>query len=162
KLLLVALAVIVAVGWFAFSAFSSRGMATHVSRGDLAAVHATWDTQCEACHVPFQPIVDQSWTTALNRDPRTSNQRCEQCHAGAHPRLSYLSPAERAVPGPRSAARVQITGRRDDVRHLTPGSLRACRVADVCGRSPLHLLPRKHPLSHARGSRLGVDAGQRL
>ena len=35
--------------------------------GRLARVHSTWESRCEACHIPFQPM---------------SSQRCEACHAG--------------------------------------------------------------------------------
>ena len=63
KLVLSAAAVLLAAGWasgFGWDFWSvsrwqarARGLASH---GTLARSHATWDSQCEACHAPFRPI----------------------------------------------------------------------------------------------------------
>jgi hypothetical protein len=61
--------------------WTSSSAATRYSHGKLAVAHAAWENQCEACHVPFQPIRADSvagmWTS-LN----ASDQRCQGCHAG--------------------------------------------------------------------------------
>jgi hypothetical protein len=73
-------AVLATAVYFAWGWSSSRA-ATRYSHGELAVAHAAWETQCEVCHVPFQPIRSDSaagiWT-ALN----ASDQRCQGCHAG--------------------------------------------------------------------------------
>src|SRR5690348_2383413 len=36
------------------------------SHGPVAKVHATWEAQCEVCHVPFQPTgAGTGWTKIL-------------------------------------------------------------------------------------------------
>ena len=60
---------------------SARALATH---GTLARVHATWDTDCDACHKPFQPIDGSNWAARLiDADGRgLSDRQCQACHAG--------------------------------------------------------------------------------
>ncbi len=53
--------------WLVVFLTSGRG-ASAVSPGRVAAVHATWEDRCEACHVPFQRI--------------RSQDRCGTCHGG--------------------------------------------------------------------------------
>jgi hypothetical protein len=88
RLLLSAAAVLIATGW----AFGlnwdfwstprreerARRLASH---GPLARSHATWETQCEACHAPFRPIGQASWATPIFGDSSQSNGRCQACHA---------------------------------------------------------------------------------
>ena len=50
------------------------------SRGPVAHVHAIWDSQCTACHVPFEPISEHTWSKPLFAN--TGNERCINCHAG--------------------------------------------------------------------------------
>lgn len=49
------------------------------SPGALSQAHAMWDTRCEACHVPFEPIHADAvaWLGGINRQTR-----CEHCHQG--------------------------------------------------------------------------------
>ena len=54
------------------------------SRGPVAKVHAAWDSDCEACHVPFTPIRSGGWTSGIfGHDASVSNAKCQQCHQGA-------------------------------------------------------------------------------
>jgi hypothetical protein len=85
-------AVLVATGWAAglnwdFWSASRREarMRQLASHGPLARSHASWDAQCDACHVPFRPIGQASWATPLFGDSRQSNTKCQSCHAaGIH------------------------------------------------------------------------------
>ena len=61
------------------------------SRGPLTNAHAAWDTQCEACHVPFQPVSGDAKSARLlatfgigpgHPKDASASVRCEQCHAG--------------------------------------------------------------------------------
>ena len=54
----------------------------HATRGPVAAVHQTWESNCQACHVDFTPISSHSWAAPFLGDPAQSTQRCESCHAG--------------------------------------------------------------------------------
>ncbi|MFO0952846.1 MAG: cytochrome c3 family protein [Isosphaeraceae bacterium] len=65
------------------TAFWPSKLATH---GPLARVHATWDEQCEKCHVPFTPINGSGWSASFVVDSRASDAKCAECHkdAGTH------------------------------------------------------------------------------
>ena len=53
------------------------------SHGPLAAAHATWEANCDACHEPFAPISRQAaWSAPLTGKGRGGPLRCETCHAG--------------------------------------------------------------------------------
>ncbi|MFM8284277.1 MAG: hypothetical protein ACKOCW_12050 [Planctomycetaceae bacterium] len=72
------------VAWVAWGAIDQP---RHHSPGPVAAVHARWERDCEACHVPLEPIKDGTFlSTAASR--AQADARCEACHAGPahHPR----------------------------------------------------------------------------
>ena len=52
------------------------------SRGPVAAVHATWENNCNACHIDFQPIRGETSIPLISGDVHTSNQKCRTCHEG--------------------------------------------------------------------------------
>lgn len=71
-------------GWCAWAAVDA---ARHVSPGPLTAVHASWDHDCNACHVPFTPITDATfWSDDASR--AAGDAKCLPCHrvAGHHQR----------------------------------------------------------------------------
>ncbi len=61
------------IGWWGSGMLRPHREAMRYSRGPVAAAHAVWDAQCDACHVPFRRIGAASWSGA---------GRCETCHAG--------------------------------------------------------------------------------
>jgi hypothetical protein len=79
----VVLALVAAIGGVsAASLLRSDQGAAFVSRGPVAAVHATWDDNCEACHTSFRPISGEAWLGhALTPGPGSS-AKCTTCHAG--------------------------------------------------------------------------------
>jgi hypothetical protein len=85
---------LMSVAWIGTSLVLSDQGDFHASRGPVAAVHQTWDTQCNACHVPFTPISSASWGAPFLGDPHASSQRCQTCHEGAvhhgqhHPQIA--------------------------------------------------------------------------
>ena len=64
------------------------------SRGPVAAVHATWEKECDACHIDFVPIRSDAWAstdgwlasllpeTAGDDPARASDKKCMSCHKG--------------------------------------------------------------------------------
>ena len=71
------------VAWVAWGAIDQP---RHHSPGPVAAVHARWERDCEACHVPLEPIKDGTFLSTGATRVR-ADTRCEACHAGAahHP-----------------------------------------------------------------------------
>ena len=80
---LVAGGLTLAAAWCAWGAID---VPAHHSPGPVAAVHATWEQDCEACHVPLSPIKPNTWLTT-NETRREADAKCEKCHAapGHHP-----------------------------------------------------------------------------
>ncbi len=62
--------------------------ARQVTPGRVAQVHAIWDTQCDVCHVPFQPVrrgtAAELLPAALQEefDTDATDSKCQSCHAG--------------------------------------------------------------------------------
>ncbi|WZO96860.1 cytochrome c3 family protein [Isosphaeraceae bacterium EP7] len=92
KLALTFLGVVAVAAWFALNLEwdgrtlkSSAGGRLRSSPGPLIEAHATWEANCEACHVPFTPIKGNSPLDALALTAKTSTaaSRCESCHAGS-------------------------------------------------------------------------------
>jgi hypothetical protein len=78
---LVALAWALGLGWDFWSGprreARSRSLASH---GPLVRAHATWDSQCEACHAPFRPIGRETWAAPVLGDSSRSDALCQRCH----------------------------------------------------------------------------------
>ncbi len=82
KLGLTALALVLALSWWASGFVTSDEGRLRYARGPVASVHATWEANCEACHAPFSPINGAHWSTPILGKAQESNSRCENCHAG--------------------------------------------------------------------------------
>ncbi len=82
KLWLTGLALLLSVGWWASGWVSSDQGQMRYSRGPVADVHATWETECTVCHTPFMPIDAQNWATLFLGTPPGAAERCTNCHAG--------------------------------------------------------------------------------
>jgi hypothetical protein len=82
RFLLAGIAAIVAIGWW------GAGMRFHradawVSPGSVAAVHATWANDCNACHTDFQAIRGDALLTS-SAARLAADQKCQKCHLVAH------------------------------------------------------------------------------
>ncbi len=92
KLWLSVVAALAVVFWVSGLGWDVRGWANRSERtlslitpGPLARVHATWDAECEACHVPFTPIDGSAWTARFVPHARGGDTHCQSCHdAGGH------------------------------------------------------------------------------
>jgi hypothetical protein len=84
KLWLTAIALLLTVGWLGWGFVRSDQGRMRYSRGPVASVHATWEAQCDACHISFTPIDSspRDWTTPFLGKAHGSDARCETCHAG--------------------------------------------------------------------------------
>ena len=70
---------------------STDGNSLRANHGPLARVHAAWDNQCEACHVPFEPIDGRGlFASASSPSNRSSDQLCMTCHAGPSHHASVI------------------------------------------------------------------------
>jgi hypothetical protein len=85
KLGLGGVALAAAVAWPVLGLIPLGGLPDAVeetySRGPVAAVHATWEADCAACHTPFSPIRDQGVGADL-LGAHEGSAKCVTCHAG--------------------------------------------------------------------------------
>jgi len=63
---------------------SPRGMAA-VAHGPVSQSHALWESQCDACHTPGNPLRSDALSLTQGL-PGNDQQRCQTCHqVAAHP-----------------------------------------------------------------------------
>ena len=117
---LIVAAVAIGVGWCAWGAID---VPRHHSPGPVAAVHAKWENDCEACHVPLSPIKDNTWlTTAETR--REVDAKCEACHRGpAHHPLQVSTEV-----GSCASCHADHRGRSTDLNRVADQTCTACHA----------------------------------
>lgn len=70
------------LAWFGLGLLRSDEGQLHYLRGPVAAVHATWEADCTACHIPYTLINDDSGLASLLGETHGTDARCQACHAG--------------------------------------------------------------------------------
>ena len=110
------------VGWAAWGAFDAP---LHHAPGPVATVHAKWENDCNACHVPFSPIKDSTWlSTAATQ--QAMDGKCESCHRGpAHHPLQLT-----AEVGSCASCHADHRGRGADISRVADQTCTACH-ADI-------------------------------
>ncbi len=83
--------ILTTAAWLCWSLMAKEQGNAPYSHGPLAAVHATWENKCEACHVDFAPIRDDAWNALSWLAPSSpkphawshlADKKCEVCHRG--------------------------------------------------------------------------------
>ncbi len=96
----VVLTVLLAAVWFGLAPLWDRGSSSRIrlfewdrlaSPGPLVRAHSTWESRCEACHVPFRQVKGTGWSPLASADNRVSDQQCQTCHAGAPHHASQIA-----------------------------------------------------------------------
>jgi len=75
------LTVLAVLGFGAWAAFGLVADPKQHSPGQVASVHAMWNTQCAACHTPFEPTSGDS-LALFGESKRHGIVQCTQCHVG--------------------------------------------------------------------------------
>lgn len=128
------------VAWVAWGAYDTR---LHYSPGPVTTVHAKWENDCNACHVPFQPIKDKTWvSTAATR--QAMDRKCEACHRGpAHHPLQVSTEV-----GSCASCHADHRGRGADITRVADRTCTAChaditahRVVDAAVRPTSETMP---------------------
>lgn len=130
----VVLTVLLAAVWFGLAPLWDRGSSSRIrlfewdrlaSPGPLVRAHSTWESRCEACHVPFRQVKGTGWSPLASADNRVSDQQCQTCHAGI-PTTRLRSPA--TSPHVPSATATTAAGRRRSCGSRTPPAQPATRT----------------------------------
>jgi hypothetical protein len=85
-----AVVVLTVGGWVSRGFVTGERSKLAYSRGPVASVHATWETNCDVCHQPFVPIGDASWATPVVGRAWSSADKCEKCHAGPEHHMNQV------------------------------------------------------------------------
>ena len=119
--LLVLISFIFGVGWCVGGAIDT---AKHHAPGPVAHVHAKWENDCEACHVPYSPIKDNTWLTS-QKSMQVLETKCQVCHrVGIHHPLQMSSET-----GSCASCHVDHRGREVDLNRTSDRSCTVCHAA---------------------------------
>lgn len=119
--------IVAAAAWCAWGAID---VPAHHSPGPVAAVHATWEQDCEACHVPLSPIKAGTWLTTPETR-READAKCEKCHAGpAHHPLQIA-----AEVGSCASCHADHRGREHDLARVGDRTCTSCHADITAHRS---------------------------
>jgi hypothetical protein len=119
---LVTAGLITAAGWCAWGAIDPL---SHHAPGAVAAAHARWERDCDACHVPFSPIKDDTWLST-ERTRAAMDAKCEACHRGAAHHPLQIA----AEVGSCASCHVDHRGREADIARVADRTCTACH-ADI-------------------------------
>jgi hypothetical protein len=119
---------IAAAGWCAWAAVDGP---RQLAPGPVVAGHARWERDCNACHVPFTPIKDDTWLSN-DRTRAEMDAKCESCHrSAAHHPLQIASQE-----GSCASCHADHRGRQADISRVADRTCTACH-ADIA----MHRLP---------------------
>lgn len=113
------LAFVAALGW---SAWALTDKSRQLAPGAVVAAHATWENDCQACHVPLSPIREGGWQEQVIAGSATHPAKCEKCHTLASHSLRQV-PAE---VGSCSSCHVDHRGREADISRVADTTCTAC------------------------------------
>lgn len=119
---LTAAGVLLAAAWGAWGLVDQP---RHHAPGPVVAAHARFERDCQACHIPFAPIKDDTvLATGLSR--AAADAKCEACHRTPvhHPRQSLVEA------GSCSSCHVDHRGRDADIARVADRTCVACH-ADI-------------------------------
>ena len=91
KLLLAIAAGAIALGGGALLIVSKERQEAWISPGPVASVHAMWENDCMACHVPFAPIRDDAVAMFTKAGVHSADDKCRACHSGAEHHATQLA-----------------------------------------------------------------------
>jgi predicted CXXCH cytochrome family protein len=78
KLGLTVVALVLTGAWLAWGLAQPGGGSLRYSHGPVTLAHASLESNCEACHVPFSPISEQN---LFLKHPSKADGKCLDCHS---------------------------------------------------------------------------------
>lgn len=87
-------ATLAATAWLGAGLFGKDRGRFRYAPAPVAAVHATWEDNCQACHVPFTPVNSNSWLSGWFDRSHVGAVQCKSCHAGGIHHAKQLDDGE--------------------------------------------------------------------
>ena len=78
KLVLTVVAIVAVGAWLGLGVAQPGGGAMRYSHGPMTLGHASFESDCQACHVPFSPISEQN---LFMKHPSKADGKCLECHS---------------------------------------------------------------------------------
>lgn len=88
----------VSLGFLVWGLLAADGGRRQVSRGPLTRAHATWDSQCDACHVPLSTTRWDAGKLAFGVASDAGDQKCKTCHMGHDGQIHHASQKDAKIP----------------------------------------------------------------
>ncbi len=120
KVWLAIAAAVLAAGYVAWGAVGGGDFQRRYSPGPLSAVHAMWESRCDACHQSFVPTSADAW----RGEPHASNQLCQACHQGAVHSANQIA----AEVGSCASCHREHQGRDADLIHMADATCTTCHA----------------------------------
>lgn len=121
-LALVAVAMALAYGFYVFA----LGGPSHLSTGPVAAAHASFESDCQKCHLDFTPISGDALRFASSAALDRLEETCQSCHRVDHHFRSNMKPEFAAIDQHCSACHTDHQGRDHDMVNVASHQCTQC------------------------------------
>ncbi|MGV3486181.1 MAG: cytochrome c3 family protein [Planctomycetaceae bacterium] len=122
---LLALVAAVAATGYGFYVFASGG-ASHLSTGPVAAAHASFENDCQQCHLDFTPISADALRFSSSHSLDRIEQACQTCHRVDHHFRSSLTLESSAIDQHCSGCHTDHQGRANNMVNIASEKCSQC------------------------------------
>jgi hypothetical protein len=117
-------AAMLAVGYGLY-VFTSGGP-SHLSTGPVAMAHASFENDCQQCHLPFTPISGDALRFTSNRSLDRLEETCQKCHRVNHHFRGSMKPEFAAIDQHCSGCHTDHQGRNHDMSNVASTKCTQC------------------------------------
>lgn len=121
-LALLAMALTLAYGFYVFA----LGGPSHLSTGPVAAAHASFESDCQKCHLDFTPISGDALRFASSAALDRLEETCQSCHRVDHHFRGNMKPKFAAIDQHCSACHTDHQGRDHDMVNVASHQCTQC------------------------------------
>ncbi len=124
----------------------ATGTASHLSTGPVAAAHASFENDCQKCHLDFTPIAGDALRFASSGSLDRLEEACQQCHRVKHHFRDAMKPEFAATDKHCSGCHTDHQGRANDMVNIASNKCTQCHadLAATCvAESSIKILAKK-------------------
>ena len=104
----------------------ASGSASQLSTGPVAAAHASFENDCQQCHLDFTPIAADSIRFASSKGLDRLEEACQQCHRVDHHFRGSMKPEFAAIDQHCSGCHTDHQGRDNDMVNIASRKCTQC------------------------------------